>query len=212
MTNEAMQGGVAIIGMACRMPGARNAAEFWANLRNGIQSFTHFSEAELLGSGIDPALLASPNYVRSRGIIGGADEFDASFFDFTPREAELTDPQQRIFLECAWHALEDAGYVPGKEDARIGVFGGVGTNWHLGQVVAAPLVKKFASGASVVISNDKDYVTTRVSYKLGLTGPSVNIQSACSTSLVATVLGVGSLHAHQADIVLVGGATIEIPE
>jgi acyl transferase domain-containing protein len=212
MSNEAMQGGIAIIGMACRMPGARTAAEFWANLRNGIQSFTNFSEAELRGSGIDPALLASPNYVRSRGIIGGADEFDASFFGFTPREAELTDPQHRIFLECAWHALEDAGYIPGKEDARIGVFGGVGTNWHLGQVVAAPLVKKYASGASVVISNDKDYVTTRVSYKLGLTGPSVNVQSACSTSLVATVLGVGSLHARQADIVLVGGATIEIPE
>jgi acyl transferase domain-containing protein/acyl carrier protein len=212
MTNEAVQGGIAIIGMACRMPGARNAVEFWANLRDGIQSFTHFSEAELRSSGIDPALIASPNYVRSRGIIGGADEFDASFFNITPREAELTDPQQRIFLECAWHALEDAGYVPEKDDSRIGVFGGVGTNWHLGQAAAAPLVKKYASGASVVISNDKDYVTTRVSYKLGLTGPSVNVQSACSTSLVATVLGIGSLRAYQADIVLAGGATIEIPE
>ncbi len=207
-----MQDGIAIIGMACRMPGARDVAEFWSNLRDGIQSFSHFSEAELQASGIDPALLASPHYVRSRGIIDGADAFDASFFGFNPREAELIDPQQRVFLECAWHALEDAGHVPGQGDARIGVFGGVGTNWHLAQAAAAPVVKKFASGVSVVISNDKDYVTTRVSYKLGLTGPSVNVQTACSTSLVATVLGMTSLRAHQADIVLAGGATIEIPE
>jgi len=212
LTTEAASDSIAIVGMACRMPGARDVTEFWANLRDGIQSFSRFSEEELLGSGIDPALVASPHYVRSRGIIGGADAFDAAFFGFNPREAELIDPQQRVFLECAWHALEDAGYVPGEHGPRIGVFGGVGTNWHLGRAAASPVVRKFASGTSVVIANDKDYVTTRVSFKLGLTGPSVNVQTACSTSLVATLLGMASLRAHHADMVLAGGATIEIPE
>ena len=203
---------IAIIGMACRMPGARDITEFWSNLRDGVQSLSHFTDAELRESGVDAKVLASPHYVRSRGIIDGADEFDASFFGYTPRDAELLDPQQRVFLECAWHALEDAGYAPGETEARIGVFGGVGTNWHLSQAAQSAVVKKFASGASVVISNDKDYLTTRVSYKLGLTGPSVNVQSACSTSLVATVLGMGSLRAHQCNLVIAGGATIELPE
>ncbi len=203
---------VAIIGMACRLPGAANVGEFWANLQRGAESLTTFKDDELLASGVAPALVRSPNYVKSRGIIGGADEFDASFFGFTPRDAELIDPQHRVFLECAWHALEDGGYVPGQTEARIAVFGGVGTNWHLGDASRHPDVKKFASAASVVVSNDKDYLTTRVSYKLDLTGPSVNVQSACSTSLVATSLGVNSLLAYQCDLALAGGATIEIPE
>jgi acyl transferase domain-containing protein/acyl carrier protein len=203
---------IAIIGVACRMPGARNAMEFWQNLLNGVESLTRFSEDELREAGVDPQLIGSPNYVPARGIIGGADQFDAAFFGIPPREAELLDPQQRIFLECAWHALEDAGYDPDKTDARIGVFGGVGSNWHLGDASRHPEVIKFASGASVVTGNDKDYVTTRVSYKLNLTGPSVNVQSACSTSLVATILGCNGLRDYQCDLVLAGGATIEIPE
>jgi acyl transferase domain-containing protein len=204
---------VAIIGMACRMPGAGGVGEFWSNLVDGVESISTFSDQELLDAGVDPALIHSPNYVRSRGIIGGADRFDAGFFGVTPREAELLDPQQRVFLECAWHALEDGGYVPGNGAAgRIAVFGGVGTNWHLGNADGHPDVRKFSSAASVVTSNDKDYLTTRVSYKLDLTGPSVNVQSACSTSLVATIMGMNSLLSHQCDLVLAGGATIEIPE
>jgi phthiocerol/phenolphthiocerol synthesis type-I polyketide synthase E len=203
---------IAIIGVACRLPGARDASEFWRNLLDGVESLTTFTDEELIASGVDPGLVRSPQYVKSRGIIGGADAFDAGFFGFTPREAELLDPQQRVFLECAWHALEDGGYVPGRTDARIAVYGGVGTNWHLGDISDHPDVRKFSSPASVVTSNDKDYVTTRVSYKLGLTGPSVNVQSACSTSLVAAVLGMNSLHAYQCDMVLAGGATIEMPE
>jgi len=203
---------VAIIGMACRLPGAANVEEFWANLQRGVESMTTFSDDDLLASGVDPELVRSPHYVKSRGIIGGADEFDASFFGFTPRDAELLDPQHRIFLECAWHALEDGGYVPGHTEARIAVYGGTGTNWHLSNASRHPDVKKFASPASVVTSNDKDYLTTRVSYKLDLTGPSVNVQCACSTSLVATIMGMNSLLSYQCDLVLAGGATIEIPE
>ena len=105
---------VAIIGMACRLPGAANVGEFWANLQRGAESLTTFKDDELLASGVAPALVRSPNYVKSRGIIGGADEFDASFFGFTPRDAELIDPQHRVFLECAWHALEDGGMCRGK--------------------------------------------------------------------------------------------------
>ena len=212
VNTENIDNRVAIIGMACRMPGANGVEEFWHNLKNGVESLSVFTEEELLNSGVDPALVASPNYVRSRGIVNNADHFDASFFGFTPREAELLDPQHRIFLECCWHALEDAAYDPGKTDARIGVYGGTGTNWHLGDVKDHPDVVKFSSGTSVVTSNDKDYLTTRVSYKLNLTGPSVNVQSACSTSLVAVVLGMNSLLAYQCDMVLAGGATIEIPE
>src|SRR5262249_61051422 len=124
--------------------------------------------------GIEPEQVRSPHYVKSRGIVADADYFDAGFFSFTPREAELLDPQHRVFLECAWHALEDAGYDPAANNIRVGVFGGVGANWHLGDAARLPEVKKFAGGTSVVTSNDKDYLTTRVSYKLGLTGPSVN--------------------------------------
>lgn len=212
MYKEQYSEAIAIIGMACRMPGARDVSEFWQNLCNGVQSITTFREEELRASGVPTELIKSPHYVRRRGIIDGADQFDAAFFGFTPRDAELIDPQQRVFLECAWHALEDAGYVPQEVDARIGVFGGVGTNWHLSQVAQSSVAKKYASGASVVISNDKDYVTSRVSYKLGLVGPSVNVQSACSTSLVATILGMTSLRSQQCDLALAGGATIELPE
>jgi len=212
MDQNIKKNSIAIIGMACRMPGAADTKEFWENLKNGVNSISTFSDEELLEAGVAPEILHSPQYVKSRGVIGGAAEFDAAFFGFTPRDAEVLDPQQRHFLQCAWHALEDAGYDPGKTDARIGVYGGVGTNWHLGRVDNHPEIAKYASGASVVIGNDKDYLTTRVSYKLNLRGPSVNVQSACSTSLVATVLGMNDLLDFKCDMVLAGGATIEIPE
>ncbi|MET3130770.1 acyl transferase domain-containing protein [Oxalobacteraceae bacterium GrIS 1.11] len=203
---------VAIIGMACRLPGAADIGQFWSNLLGALESLTTFDDQELIAAGVSAEQVHAPNYVKSRGIIGGADQFDAGFFGFTPREAELLDPQHRVFLECAWHAMEDAGYDAEQCKERIGVFGGVGTNWHLGEVDRHPDVKKYASGASVVTSNDKDYLTTRVSYKLNLTGPSVNVQCACSTSMVATVMGINSLLSHQCDMVLAGGATVEIPE
>lgn len=207
-----MEGRIAIIGMDCRLPGAANTGEYWQNLINGSETLSIFSDEELIASGVDPGVFSQPGYIRNRGIIGGAEFFDAEFFGVTPRDAELMDPQQRIFLECAWHALEDAGVDPYKTRERIGVFGGTGTPLHLIETMENPWVRKNASGASIVTSNDKDYVTTRVSYKLNLTGPSVNVQCACSTSLVAVVTGVNSLINYQSDLILAGGATIELPE
>ena len=207
-----MEGKIAIIGMDCRLPGAGNVGEYWKNLVNGLETLSTFTDEELIASGVDPAVFRQPNYIRNRGIIGGAEFFDAEFFGFTPRDAELLDPQQRIFLECAWHALEDAGVDPYNTRERIGVFGGTGTPLHLIETMENPWVRKNASGASIVTSNDKDYVTTRVSYKLNLTGPSVNVQSACSTSLVAVVTGINSLISYQSDLIIAGGATIELPE
>jgi phthiocerol/phenolphthiocerol synthesis type-I polyketide synthase E len=207
-----LEGKVAIIGMDCRLPGAKNIYEYWKNLLNGVETLTTFTDEDLIASGVDPAVFRQPNYIRNRGIINGAEYFDAEFFGITPREAELMDPQQRIFLECAWHALEDAGCDPYNTKERIGVFGGTGTPLHLVSMMENSWVKKNASGASIVTSNDKDYVTTRVSYKLNLTGPSVNVQCACSTSMVAVVMGINSLLNYQSDMILAGGSTIELPE
>lgn len=206
------EGKIAIIGMACRLPGARNIYEYWKNLLDGVETLSTFSDKELLAAGVDPSVFRQPNYIRNRGIIDGAEYFDAEFFGYTPREAELMDPQQRVFLECSWHALEDAGCDPYHTKERIGVFGGTGTPLHLVETMANPWVRKNASGASIVTSNDKDYVTTRVSYKLNLTGPSFDVQSACSTSLVAIVTGINSLISYQSDLIIAGGATIELPE
>ena len=145
-----LEGKIAIIGMACRLPGATNIYEYWKNLLNGVETLSTFTDEELIASGVDPAVFKQPNYIRNRGIINGAEYFDAEFFGFTPREAELMDPQQRIFLECAWHALEDAGCDPFNTKERIGVFGGTGTPLHLIQTMENQWVRKNASGASIL--------------------------------------------------------------
>ncbi|MHB1178764.1 MAG: type I polyketide synthase, partial [Daejeonella sp.] len=203
---------IAIIGMSCRLPGADDINQFWNNLVNGVESIRTFTNEELKAAGVDESLINSPNYVKARGIINGAEYFDAAFFGVTPREAEIMDPQHRIFLECAWHALEDGGYDPDNTKYKIGVFGGTGTNFHLVSTHTNPEVRKYASGTSIVTGNDKDYVATRVSYKLNLTGPSLTIQCACSTSMAAIVTGISSLLSYQCDMVLAGGSTIELPE
>ncbi|MBL4605543.1 MAG: type I polyketide synthase, partial [Flavobacteriaceae bacterium] len=203
---------IAIIGMSCRMPGADDIKEFWNNLVEGIESISTFTDDELRDSGISESTIQDPNYVKARGIVDGADLFDATFFGITPRDAEIMDPQHRIFLECAWHAFEDAGYDPEKTKARVGVFGGTGTAWYLNSVTTNSEVAKNSSGTSIITATDRDYVATRVSYKLNLTGPSFTVQSACSTSMVAVVMGVNSLLSYQCDMVIAGGATVHLPE
>ncbi|GLT18781.1 polyketide synthase [Vibrio zhanjiangensis] len=203
---------IAIIGMSGRFPGAEDISTFWSNLAEGLETITTFSEQELRASGVDEELIASPHYIPRRGILGNAEHFDAHFFDITPRDAEIMDPQHRAFLECSWHAFEDAGYVPASYPGKVGVFGGTGTAWHLNKVHSHPGVTQFASGASVVTNNDKDYVTTRVSYKLNLKGPSVNVQTACSTAMVAVVMGINSLLSGESDLVVAGGVSIDTPE
>ena len=202
---------IAIVGLDCRMPGANNSQEFWENLVKEKESLTDFTEEELIAGGVSPKKYKNPNYVRRRGVVKDAEMFDAEFFNFTPREAELLDPQHRLFLECAWHALEDSGINPFNTEKKIAVFGGVGSPYQLVNTVEDESILKYANLTQIITSNDKDYVTTRVSYKLNLKGPSINVQSACSTSMVSIVMGIDSLLSYHSDLILAGGVTIELP-
>ncbi|HZF07303.1 MAG TPA: amino acid adenylation domain-containing protein [Thermoanaerobaculia bacterium] len=203
---------VAIIGMAGRFPGARDIEAFWCNLRAGVESITHFSDAELISSGFAPELLANPNFVKAKPMLDGVDRFDAAFFHYAPREAEIMDPQHRLFLECCWAAMEDAGHTPGAE-ALVGVYAGTGMNGYLLQnlVTNLPLLQSLGN-LQAVVGNDKDYLATRVSYKLDLQGPSISVQTACSTSLVALHLACQGLLNGECDLALAGGVSINLPE
>lgn len=204
---------IAVVGMAGRFAGARNLAEYWNNLRSGIESLTTFTDEELLAAGVDPALLADPNYVRVGAVMPDMEQFDAGFFGFNAREASIMDPQHRHFLECSWEALENAGHAPDTFKGSIGVFGGSGHNAYMPyNLMTNPKLMK-AVGFFLVrhTGNDKDFLTTRVSYLLNLKGPSVNVQTACSTSLVAIHTGVQSLLNRECDMALAGGVTIEMP-
>jgi acyl transferase domain-containing protein len=202
---------VAVVGIACRFPGARDAGQFWQNLTQGVESITFFTDDELRATGLDEATISRPDYVKAKGVLPEWDEFDAQFFGVSPREAELLDPQHRVFLECAWHALEDAGHDPEREPGRVGVFGGAGTAYYLSRTYDNWRLQRDSGLVAIVTSGDKDYLTTRVSYELNLKGPSINVQSACSTSLVAIVLGTHNLLSYQCDVVLAGGVSILAP-
>ena len=210
---------IAIVGLAGRFPGARDVREFWRNLAGGVECVTRFSEEELRASGIPEALIRDPSYVPARSTLEDAEMFDAPFFGFTPRDAELTDPQQRVFLECAWHALEDAALDPARFRGNIGVFAGSSLNTYLLDNIAshreqlADFVAQFqADGYPLLIGSDKDYLATRVSYKLDLHGPSITVQTACSTSLVAVIQASGALLSYQCDAALAGGVSITFPQ
>ena len=203
---------VAIIGMVGRFPGAPDVERFWRNLCDGVDSLTTLSDAELRAAGADPALLRLPGYVKAARLMDGHEQFDAAFFGFSPREAEIIDPQQRVFLECAWEALEDAGYDPERLTRRVAVYAGSRMGGYLRNVYASPGVLETASDLQIQVANDKDYLATRVSYKLNLGGPSVTVQTACSTALVALHFGCGALLAGECDLALAGGVGIRIPE
>ncbi|BAT56841.1 beta-ketoacyl synthase (plasmid) [Nostoc sp. NIES-3756] len=201
---------IAIIGMIGRFPGAKNLDEFWQNLKNGNQSISFFTDEELLAAGADAKLLNHPNYVKASGILTDAEFFDAEFFGFSPKEAEITDIQHRVFLECAWEALENAGYSSETYPGVIGVYGGSNLNGYLLHVYSHPEIHNSVSSQQITIGGDKDYLTTRVSYKLNLTGPSYTIQTACSTSLVAIHLACQSLLSGECDLALSGGVRINV--
>jgi acyl transferase domain-containing protein/acyl carrier protein len=202
---------IAIIGMAGRFPKAKKLAEFWQNLSDGVESISDFTDEEIIASGIDEAHLKSSNYVKAGAVLEDIDLFDASFFDINPKEAEITDPQHRLFLECAWEALEDAGYDSQRYESRIGVYAGASlNNYHSFDLNRDRLGS--AQSYQTLMGNDKDFLATRVSYKLNLTGPSITVQTACSTSLVATNLACQSLLNYQCDIALAGGVSIRIPQ
>jgi len=203
---------IAVIALSGRFPGAADVDTFWRNLREGVESITPFSSEELRAAGVEEELLADPAYVRAGAVLDGIDLFDAGFFGFTPREAETLDPQHRLFLECAWEILERAGYDPGRYPGAVGVYAGVGLGTYLLNNVHANRAFLAAVGSyQAFLGNDKDFVSTRVSYKLGLRGPSVNVQTACSSSLVAVHLARQALLAGECDMVLAGGVSIAVP-
>jgi len=205
-------GEIAIIGMAGRFPGASDLEEFWRNLRAGVESITFFTDGELAEAGVAPAFLARPDYVKARPFLAGADLFDSSFFGFSPREASLMDPQHRIFLECSWQALEAAGYDAARYPGAIGVFGGSSFSTYLINLFSNPELVELVGLRQALLGNDKDYLATRVSYKLGLRGPSLSVQTACSTALVAVHLACQSLINNECAMALAGGVTIGVPQ
>ena len=204
---------IAIVGMAGRFPGARTTAEFWRNLRDGVESIHELSDAELREAGALAADLANSDYVRRAAILDGVPLFDAAFFGFSPRDAAIMDPQHRHFLECAWEALEDAAHPPQLFSGAIGVFAGSGMNTYLVRNLLANRQLLASAGLFQLkqTGNDKDVLATRVSYQLDLRGPSVTVQTACSTSLVAVHMACQSLLNFECDMALAGGVTIEIP-
>ncbi len=204
---------IAVIGMTGQFPGAENLDVFWDNLATGVESVTFFSDEELAAAGVDHAVLENPSYVKAASLLDNVDRFEDGFFGYTPREAEIMDPQQRLFLEHCWAALEDAGYTPGSYEGLIGVYAGVAWNTYLlSNLTTRPELFDGAGGFQVFITNDKDFMSTRASYKLNLKGPSVILQTSCSTSLVAVHLACLSLLSFECDTALVGGVTVKVPQ
>lgn len=212
--------GVAIVGMSGRFPGARDVSQFWKNIQGGVNSISHFTPEEL----DIPLPQASMDeftsvFVRAKGILDDIDQFDARFFGYLPREVELMDPQQRVFLEICWEAMEHAGYDAQRYTGAVGVYAGCYIDtyllWNLcsNPEFLAKLVDSIQVGSlQTELGNDKDYLATRVAYKLGLRGPAMTVQSACSTSLVAIATACQSLEAYSCDMALAGGVTIVLPQ
>jgi acyl transferase domain-containing protein/thioesterase domain-containing protein/acyl carrier protein len=204
---------IAIIGYAARFPGAENVEQFWENLCTGVESIRAFSAQELESVGVSPTLLGNPDYIRAGAPLSHLDAFDAAFFGISPREAAIMDPQQRFFLESAWEALEHAGYAPGTFSGSTGVFAGSGANSYLiHNLISDPeLMEKEGLFLLRHTGNDKDVLATRVSYQMNLRGPSLSVQTACSTSLVAVHLACQNLLHFGCDMALAGAVSIEIP-
>ena len=210
--NSSETDGVAVVGMVGRFPGAASLEELWRNLCGGVESITRFSLDEL-GPGIDDETKSDPDYVPARGILADADKFDAQFFGIGPLEARLMDPQQRVFLELAWAALENAGHSPSSFPGLIGVYAGVGDNHYFtNNVLCHPNLIKTVGRMIVGYGNEKDYIATRVSYALNLTGPAVSANTGCSTSLLAVDLAFKALLDFECDMALAGGVDIFVPQ
>src|SRR5882757_1379280 len=199
-------GAVGVIKKTGRFPKAKNITQFWNNLRDGVEAISFFTDEELLADGASPDLLQMPNCVKAGGMVDDVDLFDAEFFGFNPREAEITDPQHRLFLECSWEALEDAGYDPEKFEGRISMYSGMGANEYSAQLPYG--ARAGIDRLTLAMGNEKDFVATRVSYKMNLTGPSMTVQTACSTSLVTVCLACQSLLGYQTDMAMAGGVSI----
>ena len=200
---------VAVIGMSGRFPGAASLAQFWQNIRDGVESITFFTPDQLRASGVPETLLANPAYVPAKGYLNDWDKFDAAFFDYSPREAELMDPQISLLHECAWEAMEDAGYAPARA-GNVGVYIGGSSNpyWFCATQRRQPTPSEQYQAIAL---NDNQSFSTRLSYKFGLTGPSFTLQTACSSSLVALHVACRALIARECRMALAGGVSILFP-
>ncbi|MCT8330101.1 type I polyketide synthase [Albidovulum sediminis] len=204
---------IAIIGMAAHLPGAPSVEDYWRNLRDGVESIRELTEAELAAAGESPARMRAPNYVRAAATLEGFERFDAEFFGLSPKEAAIMDPQHRQFLETAWEAMENAGHTPEGFAGSVGVYAGCGMgSYFYFNVCSNPdLVQSTGMFLLRHTGNDKDFLSTRVSHVFDLKGPSLSVQTACSTSLVAVHLASQALLNGECDMALAGGVTIEIP-
>ena len=214
MTGGSNSGGVAIVGIACRFPGAADHRGFWRNLREGVESITALTDDELIAAGASAESLRDPSYVKATPLLPDCDLFDAAFFEYSPQEARLMDPQQRLLLETAWETFEDAGHRPGDTPGPVGVYvatGGVVSSYLANRLSFSSELPGYTGGIAH-IGNDKDFPSTRISYKLNLTGPSINVQTACSSSLVAVHLACQAIVAGECDMALAGAATVRIPQ
>ncbi len=217
-SNSLPDNAIAVVGMAGRFPGANSVSAFWDNLRNGVESIVTLSEQQLRDNGVSEKTLADPAYVRRAPLVDGIDEFDADFFGFAPQVARVLDPQHRMFIQCAWHALEDAGCDPDRFDGSIGVYGTSSPSGYLLHNLLShrdPNVV-LAEGLnfdqfSLFLQNDKDFLATRVSHQFNLRGPSIAVQTACSSSLVAIHLACLSLLSGECDMALAGASSLSIP-
>lgn len=212
-TRPADDDDIAVIGLAGRFPGARDISEFWRNLRGGVEGITFLDIDELRAAGVDPHTLDRPEYVRAASVLPDIDLFDGRFFGYNARDAALVDPQQRLFLECAWHALEDAGHAPGRLPGSVGVYGAANLSSYLLANLLAGRAGFATAGEALelLVANDKDYLTNRVGYHLGLDGPTIAVQTACSSSLVAVHMATQALLNGECDMALAGGVAVRVP-
>ena len=217
-TNTLPPNAIAVVGMAGRFPGADSVSAFWENLRRGEESIVDLSEGELIAAGVGEKALASHSYVRRAALMDGIDEFDADFFGFTPQAARMMDPQHRLFLQSAWHALEDAGYDPAQIAGSVGVYGTSSASGYLLHNLMSHHDPHMIIGqgatfdmVNLSLQNDKDHLATRVSHQFNLRGPALSVQTACSSSLVAVHLACQSILNGECDMALAGGASIRVP-
>lgn len=216
--NELPPNAIAVVGMAGRFPGAGSVSEFWRNLRDGVEAIVSLTEDELLAAGVGEKALASNAYIRRAALMDGVEEFDAEFFGFTPYAARMLDPQHRLFLQTAWHALEDAGYVAGLGEKSIGVFGTSSASGYLLHNLMSHLDPNAIIGegatfemVNLSLQNDKDHLATRVAHQFNLRGPALSVQTACSSSMVAVHLACQSILNGECEMALAGGSSIRVP-
>jgi len=204
---------IAIIGMATRLPGAANLQAYWELLREGKEGIVHFSKDELLAAGVPEDVIDNPAFRSAKGYLADVDMFDAAFFGISPREAELMDPQHRVMMECAWEAMEHAGYEPSSYPGRVAIFTSAGMNTYLAfNIMTHPGLIEDVGGFQLSMYNDKDFVPTRIAYSMNTHGPAIDIGTACSSSLVGIHMGCQHLLTYQSDMVLVGGVTVHFPQ